>query len=80
VWVCTGAGVCGLVWVHGCGVWVYECMRVRVLGYGWEYRLMGVEVYGCIVGRCVGVGTWEYGVVLGVWLHGCVGMGGSTGV
>jgi hypothetical protein len=24
--------------VYGCGVWVYECMRVRVLGYGWEYR------------------------------------------
>ena len=41
VWVygSEGVKVCRcIVYKHGCGVWVHECMRVRVLGYGWENR------------------------------------------
>jgi hypothetical protein len=33
----VGVGVYGLVWVYGCGVWVYKYMGVRVLGYGGEF-------------------------------------------
>jgi hypothetical protein len=56
---------------------VYGCMSVCVYGCLGMGGSTGKRVsrYGCIVDRCGCVGTWVYGVVLGVWAYGCVGVG-----